>query len=275
MLKLGLIGDNIKASRSPALQRIAGELAGRPTRYDLYIPPELELTFDETFAKAQADGLAGTNVTLPYKERVVPHLRIDDPLVARIGACNTVLFAQDGPRGFNTDYSGFVAAYRAQFGDMAPGRVVQFGAGGVGRAVAFGLVALGASEVVLVDMDHAKAEALAQAITRAGDGVTTGRAGSIDDLDHADGVVNCTPLGMVGYGGSAVPEGRFPTANWSFDAVYTPAVTPFAMQSEAAGTPFLSGWELFFWQGVHGFEIFSGLRLEATDALRARLLDLD
>ena len=67
------------------------------------------------------------------------YVTIADPLVRAIGAVNTVVFAEDGPQGFNTDYSGFMAAYRAVFGDKPPGTVCLIGTGGVGKAVAFGL----------------------------------------------------------------------------------------------------------------------------------------
>jgi shikimate dehydrogenase len=86
-------------------------------------------------------------------------------------------------------------------------------------------------------------------------------------------VVNATPLGMAGYPGSAVPEGAFPATGWAFDAVYTPEHTPFRAQAQAAGARFISGWELFFHQGVDAFEIFTGHRPADTDALRAALRD--
>ena len=276
-IRLGLIGDNIRASRSPALHRIAGELSGLDVSYELYIPPDLGKSFDEVFAEVEAEGLAGVNVTLPYKERVVAKVRVAEPNIARIGAVNTVRFGPEGAQGFNTDYSGFQAAWRAAFGAMPPGRVVMIGAGGVGKAVAFGLAALEASEIVFIEKDEAKAAELARAVTAAAEGRTRGRVGTLAALEGADGVVNCTPLGMVGYPGSPVPEGAFPQAAWAFDAVYTPVDTPFRAQALAAGARFLSGWELFFHQGVDAFEIFTGRRLdgEALAALRARLLALE
>ena len=97
----------------------------------------------------------------------MPKLRIDQPQVARLGACNTVVFEADGPRGYNTDWSGFKAAYRGAFGEAAPGTVCMIGAGGVGKAVAFGLVDLGMTELRLVERDLPKAEALAEALQAA------------------------------------------------------------------------------------------------------------
>lgn len=271
-IRLGLIGDNIRASRAPALHRHAGELSGLEVSYELLIPPAMGKSFEEVFTLAAAR-LGGVNVTLPYKERAAARVTVSEPAIARIGAVNTVRFGPRGPEGFNTDYSGFLAAWRDEFGTADPGRVVMIGAGGVGRAVAFGLVALGASEIVFVEKDPARAEALAAAVTLAGNGRTTGLAGTPAALAGADGVVNCTPLGMAGYPGSPVADRAFPKAAWAFDAVYTPVETPFRAQALAAGARFLSGWELFFHQGVDAFEIFTGRRLDAgmLADLRARL----
>lgn len=270
MIRLALIGDNIGASRAPDLHRACAEIAGLELRYDLLIPPALGKDFDAVFAEA-ARTCDGVNVTLPYKERVVPKVRISDPVVARIGAVNTVLFGPEGPRGYNTDHSGFIVAYRAAFGAMRPGHAVMIGAGGAGKAVAFGLVALGAERITVIDTDQARAEALALAVTEAGQGATKGAAGDISAVAVADGVINCTPLGMHGYAGSPVPEGCFPKGVWAFDAVYTPVETPFRAQALAAGARFLSGWELFFHQGIDAFEIFTGRPPGDIVRLRAML----
>ncbi len=270
-IRLGLIGDNIRASRAPALHRLCGLLTGLEISYDLFIPPALGESFDETFERLRNSGFAGTNVTLPYKEKVVPKVRIEDPGISRIGAVNTVRFGAKGPEGYNTDCSGFVSAYRAAFKNAAPGHVVLIGAGGVGKAVAFGLVALGASEISLVDMDIDKAADLAISVEAASSGKTRGRVTGFEALASADGVINCTPLGMQGYPGSPIPAGAFPKNGWAFDAVYTPSDTPFRAQAIAAGAQFLSGYELFFYQGVQAFEIFTGVAVEDLSALRRML----
>lgn len=271
-VRLGLIGDNIAPSRSPALHRLAGELTRLRVSYDLLVPPQLGLSFDEVLSAAHSEGLRGVNVTLPYKERVLARVRVDDPAVARIGAVNTVRFIEGEARGYNTDYSGFMAAFRATFGAVSPGQTVVIGTGGVGKAVAFGLIALGAHEIVLVDQDALKAETLARSLHQAAEGRIRVRVAGLEALASAEGVVNGTPLGMVGYPGSPVPDGAFPPAAWAFDAVYTPTDTPFRAQATAAGARFLSGWELFFHQGVDAFEIFTGRRPDLS-VLRAALGD--
>jgi shikimate dehydrogenase len=261
-IRLGLIGDNIAASRSPALHEASAPLIGRTVRYDRLVPRELGLDFDGAFARAQAEGFRGLNITYPYKERVVEKLRIEDPRVARLGAVNTVLFEAGGPVGWNTDFTGFMAAYRSAFADHAPGVVCMIGAGGVGKAVAYGLIELGATEIRLVERDLSKAQALAAALSEAAPGL---RTSATDDAEAAaagaDGVVNSTPVGMDRYPGTPLPRAAMRGASWAFDAVYTPMDTRFLRDAEAEGLRILSGYELFFYQALHAFALFHGTAL--------------
>lgn len=270
-VRLGLIGDNIAESKSPRLHELAGRLIGRPTTYDRLVPKDLGLDFDAVFDKAGGEGYRGLNITYPYKERVVARLRIDQPQVARLGACNTVVFEADGPRGYNTDWSGFMAAYARAFGDAAPGPVCMIGAGGVGKAVAFGLIDLGMTELRLVERDLPKAEALAEALRDAAPGlVVTCTTDAAAGAAGASGLVNCTPVGMVGYGGTPLPRAGMAGAKWAFDAVYTPVDTQFLQDAAAEGLKVLSGYELYFYQGLHAITLFQG-RDVAEDVLRQAL----
>lgn len=271
-LKLGLIGDHIDRSRSPLLHRLAGGLAGIDVTYDRLVPQALGRDFDAVFADCARSGYRGINVTYPYKERVTGLVAIHDPVVRAMGAVNTVLFEPDGPVGLNTDRTGFEAAYRAARGATPPGVVAMIGTGGVGRAVAFGLAGLGAAGIRLVDRDPARAEALADALRRAG--ATSARvvARAEDAADGASGVVNCTPVGMDGHPGTPLDPAALPGRDWAFDAVYTPVETTFLTDARAAGVTVISGWELFFHQGLDAWHLFSGRPADAT-ALRPALLD--
>lgn len=272
-LLLGLIGDNIAASRSPLLHVLAGRQNALQVRYDRLVPPALGKDFAAVFAAAAAGGYRGVNITYPYKEQVVARVAVPDPLVRAVGAVNTVIFGPDGPVGHNTDYSGFMAAYRGLRGDAPVGAVLMIGTGGVGRAVAFGLVALGVRDLRLVDRDRTKADALAADLRCAAPGLLVQVA---DDAQQgaagAQGLVNCTPVGMVGHEGTPLARSAMAGAEWAFDAVYTPADTQFLADAQAQGAQVLSGWELFFWQGVHAWALFSGGLALDLPQLRAELL---
>lgn len=266
-IKLGLIGDNIRASQSPKLHRLAGALSNRSVTYDLLIPKEQGFEFDALFQRCIADGYHGLNITYPYKERVTAKVIIEDQAVKSLGAVNTVLLGDDSPRGFNTDYSGFIAAYRQQRNKRLPGCVGMVGTGGVGRAVAFGLLTSGAREIRLVDQQREKSERLADDLRKADADCAISVA---ETLEGCDGLVNCTPVGMVGYPGTPVPAEHMRGAQWAFDAVYTPVETEFLAHAASAGIEIISGYELFFWQGIDAWKIFSGLTVDKA-ALRRSL----
>lgn len=270
-VKLGLIGDNITRSKSPRLHRTAGQLTGREVTYDRLIPRDMHLTFDEVFEQARSGRFRGINVTYPYKEVVTAKVTVTDPLVRAIGAVNTVVFDADGPKGFNTDYSGFMAAYRAVRGAQGPGTICLIGTGGVGKAVAFGLIGLKADTIRCVDLDPTKAEALADALRALGSDTVVETSGdALSAAKGADGIINCTPLGMVGIGGTPLPVQAMAGATWAFDAVYTPVETQFLQDAARVGLTVISGYELFFGQGVDAWDIFTGIPLDHA-ALRAAI----
>lgn len=274
-LRFGLIGDNIAKSQAPRLHRLAGGQNGVSVTYDRLIPKELGTEFDPLFAGLAAAGYRGVNITYPYKERAAAAVVIDDPLVRAIGAVNTVIFDEGGAHGYNTDYSGFVSAYRRIRGTAAPGPVCMIGAGGVGKAVAFGLISLGLTEIRIVDRDLPKAQALCEALRAARPGLTAtsgteASTGNGMGAIGAKGLINCTPVGMVGYGGTPLPRADMAGAEWVFDAVYTPIDTPFLLDAAAEGLTVISGYEMFIGQGVDAWAIFAGLPLD-EDRLRADL----
>jgi shikimate dehydrogenase len=88
--------------------------------------------------------------------------------------------------------------------------------------------------------------------------------------DGADGVINATPLGMDGVGGNAIPSDALARQDWAFDAVYTPEVTPFLAECRVRDIAILSGFDLFLFQGIDAFRIFTGEHVDPDD-LRFRL----
>jgi shikimate dehydrogenase len=268
---LGLIGDNIAASRAPELHRAAGRLCGLDVRYELLVPKVLGRDFDGVFDHARDKGYRGLNITYPYKERVVGRVAVADRHIRAIAACNTVLFEAAGPTGGNTDYTGFVHAFRATFGDSSPGVVAMAGCGGAGKAIGFALAQLGAKTLRLFDTDRKKSQGLRDALIAAHPQFDVVVAGTVEEAsDAADGLVNATPAGMVGLGGNAFPQTTLRGARWAFDAVYTPLDTEFLTSARAAGLAAMSGFELYFYQGVEAFRLFTQIDVDAA-ALRAAL----
>jgi len=272
--RLGLIGDGIGRSSAPLLHELAGRIVGRRVTYERFdLDGRADLRFEDVLAECGARGMAGVNVTHPYKERAAAMVPIDDPRVRRIGAVNTVLFADGAPvAGHNTDHSGFVAAYRGRIGDERPGMVALVGAGGVGRPIAVGLAELGAVEIRVYDIDPGRAERLAFELST--DAVPVRACAEVSKaLERATGVVNATPIGMYRYPGNPVPSAAMGDPRWVFDAVYTPAETEFTREAARRGAEVISGYELFLHQGVDAFRLFTGLSVDAA-ALRAALAEV-
>jgi shikimate dehydrogenase len=268
-LKLGLIGDNIAHSRAPLLHRLAGNLAGLAVSYERLVPRDRGAGFEQVFSDCASSGYRGVNVTYPYKEEAARRVRIDDPLVRAMGAVNTVVFGPEGPAGFNTDYSGFLSAYRQVRGASRAGAIWMIGAGGVGKAVAFALLKLGLDALSIVDLDRSKAADLASRLRAADPRLSVTLAEATEALaGPVDGVINCTPVGMVGYEGTPLPRARMRDAGWAFDAIYTPLETQFLKDAAAEGLTVISGYELFFHQGVDAWQIFSGRPVEAAQLRR-------
>ncbi|QDZ01588.2 NAD(P)-binding domain-containing protein [Nitratireductor mangrovi] len=268
-VRLGLIGANIARSQSPRLHVEAGRLCGVEVRYERLVPRDLGLDFGAVFDRCLDEGFRGVNVTYPYKEEVVARVKLSDPPTARIGACNTVLFGNGGPLGHNTDHSGFISAFEASFGKTAPGKVALVGAGGVGKAIAFALVRLGAGELRIFDTDPGKAHRLAAMLSEAGAAPRVIRATSTEEaVEHADGLVNCTPIGMSGHSGSSMERRHMVGASWAFDAVYTPVDTDFLRSAADAGLAIMTGWELFFYQGLDAFRHFTGAEVDPLSLRR-------
>jgi shikimate dehydrogenase len=269
-LRLGLIGDNIAASRAPDLHHAAARLCGIDVDYQRLVPRDLGLSFDAVVDRARDAGLRGVNITHPYKERVLTRVTIEDVTVRAIGACNTALFDQPAV-GLNTDYTGFIDAFRGRFGGTSPGVVALAGCGGAGKAIAFALAALGATGVRLFDVDQVKSRALAVALGTFQNRMNVHVASSVGEArETSDGLINCTPLGMVGYGGNAFDHIPLQGCSWICDAVYTPPQTNFLNDGQAAGAEILSGYELFLYQGIHAFRLFTGTHVDAV-ALRGEL----
>lgn len=238
-------------------------MTGLDVTYELLIPRDMSLSFDVVFEQASTSGFRGVNITYPYKEVVTSKVIVADPFVRCIGAVNTVVFDFDGPKGFNTDYTGFLNAYHSARGKTPPGVVCLIGTGGVGKAVAFGLVGLGAQAINCVDLDPVKAANLVDSLVGLGSQTRITFFDEIEAaLDGAEGIINCTPLGMNGVGGSPLPADAMQGAGWVFDAVYTPADTQFLQNARRAGLTVISGYELFIGQGVDAWEIFTGTELD-------------
>ncbi|KEA62325.1 Quinate/shikimate 5-dehydrogenase I delta [Marinobacterium lacunae] len=268
MIKLGLIGLSIAQSRAPSLHIMLGELYGRQLSYELHEPRDASPeAFRETLDTLRSQGYSGCNVTFPYKQIAVKEANHINEAVRLVGSTNTLSLG-DAVDAANTDYTGFIRGYRGRLGDMPAGRVLLIGAGGVGRAVAFGVFELGATEVLVYDLNEDGARALADALNASGFKASIVTADELDAAARsADGLVNCTPVGHYKTPGNPLSPALFGGQKWAFDAVYTPLDTEFLIEADRGGLKVVSGFDLFIYQGIDAFEIFTGIEVDAGKAL--------
>lgn len=205
----------------------------------------------DLLALAEELPMAGVAVTMPLKQEVLPHLAQRDPLVERIGACNTLRVSADGKLyGFNTDVAGVVRPLERRL-QLKGARVAVLGAGGAARAAVFGLVAEGA-QVFVVNRTPATAEKLA---AQAG-----AEALKLAELaqQRFDVLLNTTPCGMKGVEQQLPIEENQLNAELVFDMVYNPLETPLLKLAARRGLATIGGMEMFVQQGARQFEIWTG-----------------
>ncbi len=271
MIRAAVIGWPVSQSRSPlihghwlttfGIDGAYGRQAIEPHRID-------------GFFKGFADsGLAGGNVTIPYKEIAARAASHREPVVERIGAANTLWVENGKLCADNTDGVGFVANLdeRAPGWDAEPGEALVLGAGGAASAVVDALVDRGFT-VRVVNRTLSRAEALA--------GRYPGRA-SADVLSEANRyaatagfVVNTTSLGMKGNGAIDLDMRVVLGSAVVTDIVYVPLTTPFLAGAAARGLRTVDGLGMLLHQAVPGFARWFGRRPTVTAELRA-LIEAD
>lgn len=255
----GLIGAPIAQSASPAMHERAADALGVRCHYQLIEVAGADAAGLRALLEGVRNfGFAGVNVTFPYKEAVVPLLDELSDGARAIGAVNTIVVRGGKLVGYNTDTSGFERAIGNLVTASGRGPVALIGAGGVGKAIAFALANLGVSELSIFDSDSAKAAQLAAQLQGR---LRVRIAASVADaMQHAVGVINGTPVGMLPDRGSPIPDASLRSDLWVADAVYSPLWTPLLIAAKASGAAVMTGRELAIYQAADAFELFTGLR---------------
>jgi shikimate dehydrogenase len=261
---VGLIGANIGKSLSPILHEDALAAAGLRGHYHLM---DLDLLagrrLADLLAGARAVGFTGVNVTFPCKEDVVPLLDEVSAEARQIGAVNTVTIAASGRTvGYNTDRTGFRLSFEEGLGReaIAGKTAILVGAGGAGRAVAFALFDLAAARVLVYDKDAQRAATLvADLMAVFGAGRCRALEAVAPALAQAAGVVNATPVGMLGIPGIPVPVEAVGAQHWVADIIYTPLETALIKAARARGARTLTGGGMCVHQAAEAFRLFTGL----------------
>ena len=232
-LTYGCIGEHLPHSFS---KEIHGQIGGYA--YELK-----ELTPEELPAFMAARSFRGINVTIPYKQAVIPFLDEIDETARAIGAVNTVVNRNGKLYGFNTDLDGLTRLIRRIGMDLSGKKVLIPGTGGTSRTAAFAAEKLGAREI--------------RKISR------TGRDGSLTYeealRDHADAeiILNTTPCGMYPEpDAQPLPLEPFHRLEGVADVIYNPLRTRLVLDARSRGIPAEGGLYMLVAQAVRASEHF-------------------
>lgn len=269
---LGLLGEGIAASLTPAMQEQEGRASGLSVTYrriDARVHGFGVDDLPEVLRWVRAFGLDGLNVTHPFKQAIVPLLDDLSPDAADLGAVNTVVIRDGRLFGRNTDWSGWGRAFARARPEGMRDPVVLLGAGGAGVAVGYALLDQGAEHVTVVDTDRVRAAA---AVERLGRAHGRDRVHVDDDVAHAlrgaRGLVNATPVGMLGHEGLPLPAELVHDGLWVSDVVYFPIETELVRLARSRGCSVVTGAGMAVFQAVGAFEYFTDRVPDAERMLR-------
>ena len=257
--KLGIIGNPLSHSISPAMQNIALNSVGFKGSYEKF-----EITLDEiekTIEYFKANDFTGFNVTIPYKIEIMKYLDEIDENANKIGAVNTVKIQNNKLTGYNTDIYGFVNSIPQNKRNIKNAKVL--GCGGAALAVIFGLESLGCQNITICARNKEKAETFIKNISQKTNiNFNIELLNEVKTLENADILVNATPLGTAGENENktAISESIIKTSNTNmfvFDLVYNPQKTKLLQIAENQNLQYTNGLNMLILQGARAFEIWT------------------
>ena len=233
MKKYGCIGKKLTHSFS---KEIHAKLADY--EYEL-----MELREEEIAPFFEKKAFAAINVTIPYKQTVIPYLHWVSPIASRIGAVNTVVNKEGQLYGYNTDYYGMKALIERIGIDVSGKKVLVLGTGGTSKTARVVAKDLGASKVLTVSR------------RKTGEYITYEEA----VLNHADAevIINTTPSGMYpDCGSKPIDITPFTQLEGVVDAVYNPLRTNLVLDAKERGIKAECGLYMLVMQAVVAVEKF-------------------
>ena len=223
-MKYGLLGEKLKHSFSPQIHNAFG--------IDDYILKEVPREEIDAFMKAK--DFTAMNVTIPYKEAVIPYC-VQDEVSKAIGSVNTVVNREDTLYAYNTDCLGFLYMATEAGITFTGKKVVVLGSGGTAKTAVYVARQEGASEIVVVSRSGAN-------ISKVFGDVKTADYTQTEAYQDAQIIVNTTPLGMYpNVQAQAVDLDVFANAEAVVDVVYNPLLTALTLQAKKKGLKYVNG----------------------------------
>lgn len=239
-MRYGLIGEKLGHSFSKIIHEQLADYT-----YDLIPVPREGL---DRFLKEK--DFAALNVTIPYKETVIPYLDEIDPNAKAIGAVNTIVNRNGRLCGYNTDFYGFRYLLEHNGISVHSKKALVLGNGGAAKAVVAVLRALGAKEIFIVYYKNAPK--------------TISYEECYEKHSDAEILINATPVGMFPNAEeSPIDLRRFSCLESVVDVIYNPLRTRLMLDAESLGIKSAGGLEMLVAQAKYAVEIFLDKRLPA------------
>ena len=260
---LGVIGNPIEHTLSPVIHNTLCELLGIDA---VYVPIHVENDIVTAVNGLAASDVYGLNVTVPYKQEVMKVLSGIDEEAAEIGAVNTLVRSNGGYKGYNTDMPGLKRALESKGIELEGKKAIILGAGGAARAVSIMLRNAGVSKIYLVNRSFDKAQALAAD----NDLITPIAQADYKSIPEDKYIMfQCTSLGLKEDDGKLIEDDDFyRMAEYGYDLIYNPAVTPFLSTLDRLGIKNDNGLTMLLYQGIIAFEMWFGVKITAENAER-------
>lgn len=268
--RYGLVGFPIAHSRSPEIHHRWFSEQGLSATYGLYpLDPSVPVDLGRWLRDS---GVLGANLTVPFKERILPFLQTQSEDVQWSGAANVVRVTEQGLEGYNTDGEGFCAGFEEEFGDLPTERMtVVLGAGGSARGIIGSLLKRGTQRIRVLNRTVARAESLIDAIGKFHPEVdlTVGplHSGAFSANAKEVGlVINCTS------GGAEKCVAALPTESLSADTIwcdlnYWSVEPPQFRDLVDRGLRFQTGFPMLVHQAALSFELFTGVKVNPRPIL--------
>ncbi len=257
--RLAVLGWPVAHSASPQMHQPALDAAGIAARY---IRLEVEPGhIPEAFARMQALGFVGCNVTVPHKLDALVNCSHVDPDASALGAVNTVCFANGESRGFNTDGPGFARAIAEDFGISLDKLAVAIAGagGGAGQAIAAQCVLSGVRHMVLVNRTADKLGPLADRLKALDPDteiipITFGHTALAEHCRRCDLIVNASSVGLKADDPPVLTDCCLRPGHRVYDTIYLPSVTKLLASAGALGCQCSNGRSMLLHQGALAFQ---------------------
>ena len=246
MKKYLVIGNPISHSLSPRLHNHWIKQNNIDAMYDKIKLEEDEIK--EIIKSIKSQKIAGCNVTVPFKKKVIPFLDILSPQAEKTQSVNTIVFEKGSLVGHNTDIVGFDKAIKALNFDMTKKKILILGAGGVVSSLVFALNEMDVSEITISNRTKQKAENLK---------ILFENLNVIEwgDLTNFDVVINATSLGLNNEKIN-LDFSKFGKKKLFYDVIYNPIETNFLKEGKELGNITENGEKMFIYQASEAFKLW-------------------